>query len=129
MLITSLAFILGLAIVFIAFGAGATVLGQTLRSYKNVLEKISGVLLVIFGLHLAGVFRIRFLDQDTRIQTSKQPAGPLGAVLVGMAFAFGWSPCIGRLSAGILAIAGSRESVGEGVSCSRFTRPASACRF
>lgn len=116
MLVTSLAFVLGLSIVFISFGAGATALGKTLIHYKGTLEKISGVLLVIFGLHLSGVFRIKFLDQDTRVQTNRRPAGPLGAVVVGMAFAFGWSPCIGPILGGILAIAGSRNSVGEGIS-------------
>jgi cytochrome c-type biogenesis protein len=116
MLVTSLAFVLGLALVFIAFGASATALGKTLVRYKGTLEKVGGVLLVIFGLHLAGLFRIKFLDRDTRMQTNKQPAGPLGAIVVGMAFAFGWSPCIGPILGGILAIAGSRNSVGEGIS-------------
>jgi cytochrome c-type biogenesis protein len=115
MLVTSLAFVLGLSLVFIALGASASALGKTLQRNLRTLEQIAGVLLVIFGLHLSGIFRIKWLDRDTRVQTSSRPAGPLGAVLVGMAFAFGWSPCIGPILGGILALAGSRNTVAEGV--------------
>ena len=115
MLITSLAFVLGFSIVFVAFGASATALGHVLLRQKAILEKIAGAVVILFGLHLAGVFRIRWLDKDTRVQTSKRPAGPLGAMLVGVAFAFGWTPCIGPILGGILTIAGSKSSVQEGI--------------
>ncbi|HKW01696.1 MAG TPA: cytochrome c biogenesis protein CcdA [Vicinamibacterales bacterium] len=115
MLITSLAFVLGFSLVFICLGASATAIGHLLRHQKTILERIAGALIIIFGLHLAGVFRIKWLDKDTRVQTSGRPASPIGAFLVGLAFAFGWTPCIGPILGGILAIAGSKNSVGEGV--------------
>ena len=115
MLITSLAFVLGFSLVFVCLGASATAIGHLLRHQKTILERIAGVVIIIFGLHLAGVFRIKWLDRDTRVQTSGRPASPIGAFLVGLAFAFGWTPCIGPILGGILAIAGSKNSVGEGV--------------
>ncbi len=114
-LLTSAAFVVGFSLVFIAFGASATVLAKTLGRHRVLLERIAGVVVIIFGLHLANIFRIKWLDQDTRVQTSRRPAGPLGALVVGIAFAFGWTPCIGPILGGILAVAGSRETVGEGV--------------
>jgi len=115
LLLASVAFVIGLSVVFIAFGASATVLAKTLGRYRSVLEKVAGVVVIIFGLHLASVFRIKWLDMDTRKQTGQRPAGLFGAFLVGVAFAFGWTPCIGPILGGILVIAGSRETVGEGV--------------
>jgi cytochrome c-type biogenesis protein len=115
MLVTSLAFVLGFSLVFICLGASATAIGHLLRHQKTILERIAGAVIIIFGLHLAGVFRIKWLDKDTRVQTSGRPASPIGAFLVGLAFAFGWTPCIGPILGGILAIAGSKNSVGEGV--------------
>ena len=80
-----------------------------------LLSKIAGVILIIFGLHTMGVFRLAFLDTEKRVHSQRKPAGPLGAMLVGIAFAFGWTPCIGPILGGILAIAGSRNTVGEGI--------------
>ena len=115
MLITSLAFVVGFSLVFIAFGASATVLGKTLMKQRFWLEKVAGLLVILFGLHLSGIFRIKWLDRDTRMQTNRRPTGPLGALVVGVAFAFGWTPCIGPILGGILTIAGSRGTVGEGI--------------
>ncbi|HUL74191.1 MAG TPA: cytochrome c biogenesis protein CcdA [Vicinamibacterales bacterium] len=115
MLITSLAFVLGFSLVFVSLGASATAIGHLLRHQKSIFEKIAGVIIVILGLHLAGIFRIKWLDKDTRVQTSSRPASPIGAFVVGIAFAFGWTPCIGPILGGILAIAGSKNSVGQGV--------------
>ena len=112
---TSLAFVLGFSIVFVALGASATAVGKFLFARLPVLSKIAGAVLVIFGLHTMGVFRLALLDTEKRVHSQRKPAGPLGAVLVGVAFAFGWTPCIGPILGGILAIAGSRNSVGEGV--------------
>jgi cytochrome c-type biogenesis protein len=114
-LITSLFFVLGFSLVFIALGATASVVGRFLFERQPILAKIAGVLLVIFGLHTMGVFRIAFLESEKRIQANRKPAGALGAVLVGIAFAFGWSPCIGPILGGILALAASKETVWEGV--------------
>jgi len=115
LLLTSLVFVAGLSVVFIAFGASATVLAKLLGRYRGVLEKTAGIVLIIFGLHLANIFRIRWLDMDLRRQTGARPAGLFGAFVVGVAFAFGWTPCIGPILGGILVLAGSRETVGEGV--------------
>ena len=112
---TSLAFVLGFSLVFIALGASATAIGKFLFAKLPLLSKIAGVILIIFGLHTMGVFRLAFLETEKRVHSQRKPAGPLGAMLVGVAFAFGWTPCIGPILGGILAIAGSRNSVNEGI--------------
>jgi cytochrome c-type biogenesis protein len=113
-LVTSLFFVLGFSLVFIALGATASVVGHFLLEKQPILAKIAGVLLVIFGLHTMGVFRIGFLESEKRMQANRKPAGALGAVLVGIAFAFGWSPCIGPILGGILALAAAKDTVWEG---------------
>ena len=113
--LTSLAFVIGFSLVFIALGASATAVGKFMFARLPLLSKIAGVILIIFGLHTMGVFRLAFLDTEKRVQTQRKPAGPVGAMLVGVAFAFGWTPCIGPILGGILAIAGSKNSVWEGV--------------
>ena len=114
-LVASFAFVLGFTVVFVAAGASASALGKFIYAQSPILEKIAGTLLVILGLHMMGVFRIRLLESDKRIQTHRKPAGPIGAFFVGPAFAFAWTPCIGPILGGILAMAASRESVGEGM--------------
>lgn len=114
-LVRSLAFVLGFSLVFIALGASASVIGSFISGKLNILTKIAGALIIVFGLHMMGVFRLAFLDNEKRAQAQRKPAGPVGAFLVGLAFAFGWTPCIGPILAGILVVAGSRESVAEGV--------------
>ena len=114
-LISSLAFVLGFSIVFVALGASATAIGRFIFDKLPILTKIAGALIIIFGLHMMGVFRLGFLDNEKRAQTQRKPAGPIGALLVGIAFAFGWTPCIGPILAGILVVAGSKDTVAEGV--------------
>jgi cytochrome c-type biogenesis protein len=111
----SLAFVLGFSLVFIAFGASASAIGQFISDKSPILAKVAGILIIIFGLHMMGVFRLAFLDSEKRAQTQRKPAGPVGALLVGVAFAFGWTPCIGPILAGILVVAGSQETIGKGV--------------
>jgi cytochrome c-type biogenesis protein len=113
--VTSLAFVIGFSLVFVALGASATAVGKFMFARLPLLSKIAGVILIIFGLHTMGVFRLALLDTEKRVQTQRKPAGPFGAMLVGIAFAFGWTPCIGPILGGILAIAGSKDSVWEGV--------------
>ena len=113
--VTSLAFVIGFSLVFVALGASATAVGKFMFARLPLLSKVAGVILIIFGLHTMGVFRLAFLDTEKRVQTQRKPAGPVGAMLVGIAFAFGWTPCIGPILGGILAIAGSKDSVWEGV--------------
>jgi len=114
-LVTSLFFVLGFSLVFVALGATASVVGRFLFERQPILAKIAGVLLVIFGLHTMGVFRIALLESEKRMQANRKPAGPLGAMLVGIAFAFGWSPCIGPILGGILALAASKDTVWAGI--------------
>jgi cytochrome c-type biogenesis protein len=113
--VTSLFFILGFSLVFVALGATASALGQFLMERLRLLGKIAGVVLVVFGLHTMGVLRIGWLYSERRVRVDRKPAGPLGALLVGIAFAFGWTPCIGPILAGILAVAGAQETIGKGV--------------
>jgi cytochrome c-type biogenesis protein len=113
--VASLAFILGFTIVFVLLGASASVLGQYVMARRAILEKIGGAIIVILGLHTMGVLRIEWLYQEKRVHTQRQPTSPFGAMLVGMAFAFGWTPCLGPILAGIITLAGTRDSVGEGV--------------
>lgn len=114
-LVTSIFFVLGFSLVFTALGALGTAVGRFLFSNLPILSKVAGVVLIVFGLHMMGVFRLSFLEAEKRVHTQRKPAGPFGAMLVGIAFAFGWSPCIGPILGGILAIAGSKQRVWEGV--------------
>jgi len=113
--LSSLAFIVGFSLVFISLGAAASAIGQFLAERQALFNRIAGAVIVIFGLHTMGVLRIEWLYQEKRVHTSRKPAGFIGAGLVGVAFAFGWTPCIGPILAGILALAGSQETVAKGV--------------
>jgi cytochrome c-type biogenesis protein len=113
--IMSVAFVLGFSLVFISLGASATAIGSLLMEHLSLLGKIAGVVIILFGLHMMGVLKIAWLYNEKRMQTSGKPAGFFGAMLVGVAFAFGWTPCIGPILAAILAVAATQESVGEGV--------------
>jgi cytochrome c-type biogenesis protein len=114
-LLSSIAFILGFSLVFVCLGASATAIGHFLTRRLPLLGRIAGVIIVFFGLHTMGLLRIQWLYREKRVQTQRKPAGFIGAVLVGIAFAFGWTPCIGPILAGILAIAATRSGAAEGV--------------
>ena len=115
LVISSLMFIGGFTLVFVLLGATATFVGGFLLQNLGVISKVAGVVLIIFGLHVAGLIRIPFLNYEARFQTGNKPTSAIGAVFVGSAFAFGWTPCIGPILGGILAIAGSQETVGQGM--------------
>lgn len=115
LIVTTLLFILGFSIIFMAMGASASAIGALLGQHLRLVQKIAGGIIIVLGLHLLGIFRIGFLNRDTRVQTSRKPATALGALVVGMAFGFGWTPCIGPILSGILTIAGSKSTIGEGV--------------
>ena len=115
LVVASLAFVAGFSLVFIALGASASAIGSFLMSRLPLLGKIAGVLIIIFGLHTMGVFRLRILDTEKRVQTERKPTSLLGAMLVGVAFAFGWTPCIGPILGTILVMAGRKETISEGV--------------
>jgi cytochrome c-type biogenesis protein len=115
-IVASLAFILGFTIVFVALGASASAIGRYVMARLDILGKVAGAIVIIFGLHTMGVLRIEWLYQDARVQTSqKRPESFVGAALVGMAFAFGWTPCLGPILAGILAVAAAQDTVSDGV--------------
>ena len=111
----SLLFIAGFSTVFIILGASVTYLGQFLLSRMAILTKVGGAIIIVFGLHTAGLFKIRFLEYEKRFQIKGKRFGLLSTFLLGLAFAFGWSPCIGPILAGILAYAGTRDTVGQGI--------------
>jgi cytochrome c-type biogenesis protein len=107
-------FVLGFATVFVALGASASAIGKLLLSHSDVLALVSGAAIILMGLHFLGVFRIAFLDREARFTVRNQPAGPLGSYVMGLAFAFGWTPCIGPVLAAILAVAGTESTVVRG---------------
>jgi len=107
--------VIGFSIVFISLGASATFVGNFLLSRRTVFNIIAGVIIIVFGLHLTGLIKIPFLYRDARIHTEAPKRGLLGAFLLGFAFAFGWTPCIGPILAGILALAATRQTVFQGM--------------
>ncbi len=113
-IIAAFAFVLGFATVFIALGATASVIGKTIAQYFDTLAIVAGILIIIMGLHFLGVFRIGMLYREARVQVDRKPAGPLGAYVIGLAFAFGWTPCVGPVLAAILFIAGSEGTALRG---------------
>lgn len=111
----ALLFVLGFSTVFILLGASATYVGGWLRDNIGIFNKVSGVLLVLFGLHVMGVFRINFLNYEKRIQTRSRRFGAISAYIIGLAFAFGWTPCIGPILGAILTMAANQQSVARGI--------------
>lgn len=113
--IGSVWFVLGFSVVFIALGASATALGTLLLRKLTLLRWVAGAVIIVFGIHLTGLFRIPFLQFEKKIEVRKRPLTQAGAFLVGAAFAFGWTPCIGPILAGILALASTQETIGKGM--------------
>jgi len=111
----SLMFIFGFSIVFIALGAVATAVGQVLARYKSLLAQVAGVVIILFGLHLTGLLKIRALYADKRMHNVKGGSTPWGAFVIGFAFAFGWTPCVGPILAVILSFAATQDSVIKGI--------------
>jgi len=113
-LLAALAFVLGFATVFIALGVSASVIGQMLRSYLPILSQVAGVFIILMGLNFLGILKLGFLNREKRYHSETRPAGLLGAYAVGLAFAFGWTPCIGPVLAMILTLAASEQDVTRG---------------
>src|SRR5580658_1074065 len=111
----SAAFIIGFSIVFIALGAIATEVGAVLAQYKSLLARIAGVVIIIFGLHLTGIFQIKALLADTRLHGLKGGSSAWGAFVIGFAFAFGWTPCVGPILAVVLGFASVQGTVWKGI--------------
>ncbi|NVN85248.1 MAG: sulfite exporter TauE/SafE family protein [Rhodopseudomonas sp.] len=111
---SSLAFVLGFSTVFVALGASASAIGKTVTAHFDTLAIIAGVVILVLGLHFLGVFRIGLLFREARFQSVRRGAGYLGAYVVGLAFAFGWTPCVGPVLATILLVAGVEGSAVQG---------------
>jgi cytochrome c-type biogenesis protein len=114
LLAASLAFVLGFSTVFVALGAGASTIGRLLRVWQEPLAMAAGVLIIIMGLNFLGLIRIPLLSREARFQSQGKPASAIAAYVMGLAFAFGWTPCIGPVLGPILTLAGGRDTVGEG---------------
>lgn len=113
--INSIVFVIGFSVIFILLGASATAVGGFMREHLGVLGKIAGVIIVVLGLHMVGLVRIPFLMYERRLSTSSRPQGLGRSLSAGVFFAFGWTPCIGPILAGILAIAAAQETTLRGV--------------
>lgn len=107
-------FVLGLSTVFLVMGFAASAFGRTFLQYQDYLSKLAGLMIIVMGLHFLHVIRIPFLDQEARIATGKQGGGAFGAYLLGLAFAFGWTPCIGPQLGMILSLAAAGGELSRG---------------
>ncbi len=114
-MLNSAAFIIGFSIVFITLGAISTEVGQMLARYKNVLAQAAGVVIILFGLHLTGILQIKALLADTRLHSLKGGSTAWGAFVIGFAFAFGWTPCVGPILGVVLGFAATQDTVFKGI--------------
>ncbi len=115
-IINVLLFVLGFSLVFTILGATASILGKLIFSYRYILIKVAGVIIIIFGIHLTGLFRIGFLNFERRIDISKgRKISYVTSFLVGLGFAIGWTPCVGPILTSILLMASTTESVSQGM--------------
>ncbi|HYU47426.1 MAG TPA: cytochrome c biogenesis protein CcdA [Terriglobales bacterium] len=114
-MLNSAAFIMGFSIVFITLGAISTEVGQFLAQYKSLLARVAGAVIIVFGLHLTGIFQIKALLADTRLHSLKGGSSAWGAFVIGFAFAFGWTPCVGPILALVLGFAAAQDTVWKGI--------------
>jgi cytochrome c-type biogenesis protein len=114
-LVHALLFVAGFTLVFLALGATATVLGRLLHQQRDWVGRVGGVLVIVLGLYLLGVFNIGAFSQERRMHIANKPVGSLGTVLVGMAFAAGWTPCIGPILGGVLTYTASSADLNRGL--------------
>ena len=112
---SALAFVLGFSTVFMVMGATATALSHLVADHRGGLSVLAGLVVMGFGLHVMGLTPIRWLYAEKRLHPQQRPAGPVGAYVLGLAFAFGWTPCIGPILAAILALAATQQNVAQGV--------------
>lgn len=112
--LSAFSFVMGFTTVFVLLGAAASVAGQFIARNSGTLSIVAGVVIIIMGLHFLGLFRIGFLYREARIHVERKQPGYMGGYVMGLAFAFGWTPCIGPVLAAILAVAGSEDTVAKG---------------
>ena len=113
--LSAVVFVLGFSTVFIALGATASTIGDFIVDYMDILAKIAGGVIIVLGLHFIGIVRIPILYREARFHAEKKPAGLIGPYIIGLAFAFGWTPCVGPVLAAILMVAGSESSITYGM--------------
>jgi cytochrome c-type biogenesis protein len=113
--LSTISFVFGFSLVFILMGASASYLGGLMYKYRDLIRVVGGILIILLGVHLTGVIRIRGLEFEKRINLEKKPLHFLGTFIIGMAFGAGWTPCIGPLLGSILLIAGSQETIRQGM--------------
>ncbi len=118
--VNALLFIAGFSLVFIAFGASASLIGQLLTDYQQLIRKVGGVLIVLFGLYVMGILNLRFLMTEKRIHLHNRPAGYAGSVLIGATFAAGWTPCVGPVLGTMLMYASTTDTLADGVTLLAF---------
>jgi len=111
----SVMFILGFTVVFVTLGAAASGLGQLAHAYKKYLTWVAGIIIIVFGIHLTGILKIKALYADKRLHSIQGGKSPIGAFLVGFAFAFGWTPCIGPILGTILGLAANSDTLWKGI--------------
>jgi len=110
----SISFVFGFSLVFVLMGASATYLSSLLYEYFDYLRIIGGIIIIIFGIHFTQIIQFSFLNSDTRIQINNYKPGLVGSFIVGLSFAFGWTPCIGPILGSVLSVAASSETISEG---------------
>lgn len=112
-IVGSLFFVLGFTSVFVMLGAGASAFGQIIRDYKDVLSMIAGAVIIVFGLHFTGLIRVPLLYGQARYEADVSAATYVGAFVMGLAFAFGWTPCIGPILGTVMTVAASEGSLSD----------------
>ncbi|MCG3267655.1 cytochrome c biogenesis CcdA family protein [Yoonia sp. I 8.24] len=113
-LVAALFFVLGLSTIFILLGLAFSTMGRAFLQYQDHFNTVAGVVVMVLGAHFVGVFRIGFLDREMRLDAGDKGGSAFGAYLLGLAFAFGWTPCLGPILGAILSLAASEASVGRG---------------
>ena len=113
--ISAIGFVLGFSTVFISLGAASTLLGQFINQYLTALSMVAGTVIILFGFHFLGVFKLSFLYRELRFHHTSTASGPFGAYILGLAFAFGWTPCIGPILGAILPIASISDTMTDGI--------------
>lgn len=111
----ALLFIAGFSLVFIAFGASASLIGRVLTDYQHLIRKAGGVFMILFGLYVMGVLKLRFLMTEKRVHLRSRPAGYIGSLLIGGTFAAGWTPCVGPVLGAMLMYASTTETLVDGI--------------
>ena len=112
----AIAFVVGFSVVFVTLGASFSTAGAFLLDYRDWIRRIGGLLIIVFGLYIAGLLRIGFLTRTQQLQLREKPAGYVGSLIVGLTFAIGWTPCVGPILGAILSLAGTTDTVTRGMS-------------